>query len=241
MRKYFFLLGIAIILAAVPLKANAQSTEGSDGDVVDDRHKVKAPALAIKWSPLHLIYFYPSVQVAIEHRLFKNLNVQYDLGLIVDYPQSDSEDFSDKHGYRVIGELRYYVPSPPKVPFYVATELYHSKIAFTRSQVVGYGCETGDCDYFQYVDYDIETINRGIGIKFGVLLYPGWNKNRSFFFDINAGGAFRDITYKDIGRPNDGPGEVFYDNDNDRLFAPSEQSRTQIRFVLGVRLGYTFL
>jgi hypothetical protein len=234
MKKFFFLSVIFIVLLS-------HSSVAQDQAAADDRHIVKHPAFAIKWSPLHMAYFYPSFQVAIEHKVLKNLNFQYDLGWVLDYPHGDSEDFTDKRGYRLIGELRYFVPSPPKVPLYLAAELYHSKIQFTRSQVIGRECETGKCDYFEYVDYEVETVNQGVGIKFGVLLFPGWNKNRSFFFDINVGGAFRDITYKSNDKPVQSAGTVFYDNDEDHLFAPSEQSRTQMRFVLGVRLGYKFL
>jgi hypothetical protein len=232
MKKYIFLATTAIVLFA--LHAQAQSTD-------EENHIVKHPALAVKWSPLHLAYFYPSFQVSIEHKLLRNLSVQYDLGLILDYPNGDSEDFSDKRGYRFIGELRYYVPSPPKIPFYVAAEVYHSKVNFNRSQVIGRGCETGDCDYFEYVEYKMETVNKGVGFKFGVLLYPGWNRNRSFFFDINVGGAFRDITYESIGRPVQSASTVIYDNDESNLFSPSEQSRTQFRPVIGVILGYKIL
>jgi hypothetical protein len=234
MKKFFFFSVIFIVLLR-------HSSVAQEEAAADDSHIVKHPAFAIKWSPLHLAYFYPSIQIAIEHRVLKNLNAQYDLGWVLDYPHGDSEDFTDKRGYRLIGELRYFVPSPPKVPLYLAAELYHSKIQFTRSQVIGRKCETGQCDYFEYVDYEVETVNQGVGIKFGVLLFPGWNKNRSFFFDINVGGAFRDITYKSNDKPVQSVGTVFYDNDEDHLFAPSEQSRTQMRLVLGVRLGYKFL
>jgi hypothetical protein len=233
MKKFFFLSGICLVLLCHRSAAQDQTS--------DDSHIVKHPAFAVKWSPLHMAYFYPSFQFAIEHRLLKNLNVQYDLGWVLDYPHGDSEDFTDKQGYRFIGELRYYVPSPPKVPLYVAAELYHSKISFTRSQVVGRDCETGQCDYFEYLDYEIETVNKGVGIKFGVLLFPGWNKNRSFFFDINVGGAFRDIAYESIGKPIQSVETVVYDNDENNLFSPSEQSRTQLRPVIGVRLGYKIL
>jgi hypothetical protein len=232
MKKYFLLS--LVLTISYTLYAQDQSAD-------DDRKIVKHPALAIKWSPLHMIYFYPSFQVSLEHRILKRLNAQYDVGLIMDYPDGDSEDFSNKEGYRFIGELRYYVPSPPKVPLYVAAEVHHSKINFSRAEVVGYGCEFGNCDYFEYADYKIETINQGVGLKFGVLLFPGWNKNRSFFFDVNAGGAYRDISYQSIGKPIQSTGTVFYDNEEDHPFAPSEQSRSQFRLVLGVRLCYRFL
>src|SRR5690349_24433858 len=81
-------------------------SQESDDDTKTKRGVVKVPALAIKWSPLHLAYFYPSFQVAIEHKVFRDLNFQYDFGYVMDYPNGDSEDYSAKRGYRIIGQMR---------------------------------------------------------------------------------------------------------------------------------------
>jgi hypothetical protein len=207
----------------------AQENDGLKNDV-------KAPALSIKWSPVHLAYFYPSFQVALEHRIYKNLSAQYDFGYVLDYPNSDSEEYTDKRGYRFIGELRYYVPHPPKIPFYVAAEYYNSTISFDRFSVVGYNC-AGGCSFYEYVNYKVENKHNGYGMKFGILLYPGWNKNRSFFFDLNLGAAYRNITYTDIGKPVDS-NITYFDNDDSTPFSPSEQDRSGIRLIMGVRIGY---
>lgn len=203
-------------------------------------YRIEAPRLALKWSPLHHIYFYPSFQVALEHRFLKKMTLQYDLGFIIDYPGSDSEDYIDKRGFRGIAELRYYIPSPPKIPFYIAGEFYYSRIAFDRSQVMGYDCNSGNCDYFEYVTYKVEHHHQGVGIKWGLLLFPGWNRNRSMFFDINAGMAIRSISYKDIDKPI-APGREFFDNDASTIFSPDEDDRIMPRVILGIRLGYKIL
>jgi hypothetical protein len=205
---------------------------------VQENNDVKAPILSIKWSPIHLAYFYPSFQVALEHRIYKNLSAQYDIGYILDYPNADSEEYTNKTGYRFIGELRYYVPHPPKIPFYVAAEYYNSRISFDRYSVVGYDCTAG-CSFYEYVNYKVENKHNGYGMKFGILLYPGWNKNKSFFFDLNFGAAYRNITYTDIGKPVDS-NITYFDNDDSTPFSPSEQDRSGIRLVMGVRIGYRF-
>jgi len=200
-------------------------------------NRIVQPKLAVKWSPLHLIYFYPSFQVALEHKLTQHVNLQYDLGWILNYPSSDDESFRNKAGFRGIVEARYYLPSPRKIPFYLAAEYYYSRVTFERSEVIGYGCESGDCDYFQYTTYQVIHHNQGAGMKFGLLLFPGWNRNKSFFFDINVGAAYRDITYS---QPNllTVPFSRSFGNDSNDVFAPSEKNHGEMRPVVGVRLGY---
>ncbi|AYB33957.1 hypothetical protein [Chryseolinea soli] len=205
--------------------------------VAQQSSRIEQPKLAVKWSPLHLIYFYPSFQVALEHKLTQHINLQYDLGWILNYPASGTEEFSNKSGYRGIAELRYYLPSPPKIPFYLAGEYYYSRVTFDRSEVIGYDCVSGNCDYFQYATYKVVHHNQGAGMKFGLLLFPGWNKNRSFFFDINVGMAYRSILYTDIGKPI-APGSESFDNHSDDIFAPTERDHGEFRLVVGVRLGY---
>ena len=63
----FCVFGLAIVLSIV---CKAQS------------YIIEPPRLAVKWSILHLVYFYPSIQVGLEHKLFKNVNMQYDLGWV---------------------------------------------------------------------------------------------------------------------------------------------------------------
>jgi hypothetical protein len=214
---------------------------GQDSSDNTRKEGVKVPALAIRWSPVHLAYFYPSLQIAVEHKVFKDLNFQYDFGYVLDYPNGDTEDYSNKRGYRLIGEMRYYVPHPPKIPFYVAAEYYYSNIQFDRSAVAGYDCN-GGCAFYQYTDYKVENKHKGYGMKFGVLLYPGWNKNKSFFFDINVGIANRTITYTDVGKPTGVNITYFDDYDESRRFwAPNERDITRMRLVLGVRIGYRIL
>jgi hypothetical protein len=200
-------------------------------------YRVEQPKLAIKWSPLHMLYFYPSFQVALEHKLTRQINLQYDLGWILNYPSSGTEDYSNKAGYRAIAELRYYLPSPAKIPFYIAGEYYYSRVTFNRSEVIGYDCVSGNCDYFQYATYEVVHHNQGVGIKYGLLLFPGWSRNRSFFFDVNVGAAYRSIFYADVGKPAS-QGVQSFSNNHDNIFAPTEKDHGEFRLIVGVRLGY---
>ena len=214
----------------------------SAGFAQEDR--ITPPRLAVKWSVSHLFYFYPSLQFALEHKLTNNLNIQYDLGWIFERPYliQENTDYQNKSGFRGIAELRYYIPSHPKIPFYLAGEFYYSNVTFDRSTVVGYGCENGDCNYFESVATKVRNDHHGAGLKYGILLYPGWNKNRTFFFDLNIGIAYRRIAYTDIGAPLPANTEIFDDEYEGFSFAsPDETDRYEFRPVLGCRLSYAFL
>lgn len=200
---------------------------------------IEPPRLAVKLSMLHVFYFYPSMQIAVEHKLFKRFNLQYDLGVVFNISSNNSEMYQNKKGFRGIAELRYYIPSPPKVPFYIAGEFYCSRITFNRSLVMGYECGGGDCASFEYVTFKVRNNHQGIGLKYGILLYPGWNRNRSLFFDINGGLAYRSIAYYEIEKPIANNSE-FFNDDSSNFFYPNENDRTEFRPVLGVRIGYSF-
>jgi hypothetical protein len=202
---------------------------------------IEPPRLAVKWSFPHLLYFYPSIQIGLEHKLFDRVNLQYDLGLVFHPPLSSNKSYENRRGFRGIGELRYYVPSPPKIPFYLAGEFYYSKIQFDRSNVIGYDC-SGDCLYYEYITYRMDHRQQGVGLKYGLLLFPGWNRNRSFFFDINAGVSYRSVRYSEPGKPT-APNITFFENDedDDNLFSPDEHDRTEFRPMIGIRIGYSFI
>jgi hypothetical protein len=207
--------------------------------IAQDGH-IAPPRLSVKWSPLHLIYFYPSIQIGIEHKLFNNITLQYDLGLVVDLGIRSGEEFADRHGFRGIAEVRYYIPSPPKIPFYIAGEFYYSNIRFDRSNIIGYDCYGGDCFYYEHITYRVKNGHQGAGLKYGILLFPGWNKNRSFFFDLNVGVAYRSISYHHPGKPA-APNVTYFENEDEFFIRPSEKDRREFRPVLGFRLGYSFI
>lgn len=201
--------------------------------------RIGPPRIAVKWSPSHLIYFYPSIQVATEIKIINNWSIQYDLGIVLEPPLSDNEDYMRRRGYRGIAELRYYIPSPPKIPFYVAAEYYSSAVRFNRSSVIGYDCGGEECVYYEYVTYNMRHKNEGIGLKYGILLFPGWNRNRTFFFDCNVGLAYRSISYHSTNMP-EGNSITSFKNDEFILFRPSEKDRREFRPVVGLRIGYSF-
>src|SRR6478752_3563681 len=77
---------LCIVLMLFSHLGFGQVTLRKDSDPGATRKKegaIGAPGLSFKWSPLHLFYYFPSVQLSMEHKLFKNINLQYDAGWIV--------------------------------------------------------------------------------------------------------------------------------------------------------------
>jgi len=234
--RRYVLLATVSLCACCMVRGQQQEPDEKPG-----HSPVIAPKLALKWSVLHLMYFYPSWQFSLEHRLLKTLNIQYDGGWVVN-SQPNFSGYENKRGYRMSVELRYYLPSSPQmVPFYFAGELYYHNIRFDRSETIGFNCATGMCDYYQFVTYPVKTEELGPGIKFGMLMFPGWRKNRSFFFDLNGGFAYRKINYSYSLRPSGEGIEQVGDIHGLRLFAPNEAVSERIRFIIGARFCYRFL
>ena len=70
---------------------------------------------------------------------------------------------------------------------------------------------------------------------------PAGIKNRTFFFDLNIGVAYRWIEYTDIGNPFPANVEIFDNEHGDMFGSPDETDRYEFRPVLGCRLSYSFL
>src|SRR5687767_14554290 len=67
------------------------------------------PDMAIKFSPIHLINFYPTVQLAFEKKIRKKLTAQIDLGYILQNNKLRGNDFGNMRGYKTKAEARQYI------------------------------------------------------------------------------------------------------------------------------------
>ena len=225
----------------LPVGILALLMAGTIHQSIAQSYRIEPPRLAVKWSPIHLINFYPSIQIGLEHKLFRNITMQYELGAIIDMGVMSNDDFIDQRGFRAIGEVRYYLPSPPKIPFYIAGEYYYGDIRFDRSDVIGYNCQGGECLYFEYITHRVNHRHQGVGLKYGILLFPGWNKNRKFFFDLNVGAAYRSIRYNYPELPDGNDITRFEQKSDDHIFRPEENKGRHVRPVVGLRMSYVIM
>src|SRR5688572_6403800 len=93
------------------------------------------PALTVKFSPLHLINFYPTIQLAVERKIKGKLSGQVDLGYIV-RSQPDNSAFSNMRGYKAKAEARQYIIEgrDRNRVLYGALELYRNAVDFDRRE-----------------------------------------------------------------------------------------------------------
>lgn len=225
MNKYILFL---ICLAAGGV-ACAQDTTGFSRVV---------PRHAIRFSPFHLINFYPTLQLGYETRLSERVTLYLEGGYVVRMDNYDDQDFRDKRGFKAKIEPRYYMTVNRKGTFtsYLATEFYYNHVNFDRTRRVT-ECFDLECqNLFQrnYL-YKVRYREPGFGFKYGIMVYVN-----NFFFDFNSGFAIRFISYEEppvSGQPQWGEDDVvgFFDLD-----IPNQRSRTGFMPLLGIRTGYRF-
>lgn len=189
------------------------------------------PDKAIKISPLHLMNFYPTIEVSYEQKVLPAVTLQLELGYVLDYGDRRNGEFADMRGIKTKLEGRYYFwgRTDRMKMYYLSLEPYVNVINFDRLDSRR-ECFDLECNhvYTREYFYKMEYREQGVSIKAGLIRYYG----PKFFFDINSGFTFRNIQYTE-------PDNLIREFD-DWAFAevPNEDDRVAISPSLGVRLGY---
>jgi hypothetical protein len=187
-----------------------------------------APSKVIKFSPLHLMNFYPTIELSYEHRVADRFTLQGEFGYVLDYENNTDTEFKDKRGFKAKLEPRYYLAYSEKhMSFYTSAEVYFNHINFDRETYVN-GCIDQRCD-FQFVqrtNFEVKYREHGASIKLGWIIHM-----HRFLFDLNSGWTVRFIRYS-------GQHENFDDMVEVLDFGPNEADRTRLSPNLGIRFGY---
>lgn len=193
------------------------------------RHK---PQHALKFSPLHLWGFYPTLQFAYEVSLTQRLGFQVDAGYVLNAYSNTNSDFQDKRGTKLKVEGRYYFESLPNSPdgFYVSIEPYLNLVNFDRTGSVN-ECFDGTCQnmFVRYFTSKVKYRENGVSCKVGYLIFFDEN----ILLDINAGWSLRNIRYYGNEGTTSDMIEFF-------SFEPNEEDRVVLTPTLGIRVGYRF-
>lgn len=201
----------------------------------DEPSPAIAPAWAFKWSPLHLLNYYPTAQFAVERRLAPNYSVVIDGGFVIkNLGDNENESAFDKNGYKLKFEPRYYFFSPGShvMNFFLAPEFYVNHVDYKRSATYGKNCdEFGQCDYFQLETYRMNYREKGLNFKVGVSHIFSTRLMLEYWLGV----AYRDIAYKQIDFPD---GTPFLTESAWIEWEPTEESRTIIRPTMSFRVGY---
>src|SRR5687768_9130070 len=96
------------------------------------------PDMAIKVSPLHLLNFYPTIDVAYEQRIRPRFTVQLGFGYVLDVAGDEYERYQNKNGFKLKLEGRHYFGAEDERnrTFYTSLEPYMNAIDFDRRTVV---------------------------------------------------------------------------------------------------------
>ena len=191
------------------------------------------PDQTIKVSPLHLLNFYPTIEVSFEKRIFPVVTAQLEFGYVLNYGSNVDRKYQNKRGVKVKLEGRYYFTSISERDrlYYATVEPYANRINFDRYSVVE-ECFDRDCNnvYTRQYNDRVEYRESGVSLKLGTLRYIGYRA----FFDFTAGVTLRNIRYIE-------PARTRGLNENDELVffqVPNEDDRTIPSPCLGVRFGY---
>ena len=184
------------------------------------------PKSIVKYSPLHLLNHYPTIQLAYEQGLGGKWTAQIDVGYVINYDNIDS-DFEDKRGFKLKVEPRYYFADKIEkhVLFYLAVEYYINRINFDRSERRE-ECFDVTCNHRYMRTYDFEVKYREMGstFKFGKLKWYG-----DIALDFNFGLSLRYIRY------HHPPGSLPLDG---WFRFINEEDRTAFSPYISGRIGY---
>jgi hypothetical protein len=199
------------------------------------RYNRLVPRHALKFSPFHLINFYPTLEFSYEKKITHTFTAQAEYGHVINYSNQD-ESYRNKRGYKMKLEVRkYFAPVVHRrLLFYGAAEYYKNDITFDR-QFTTRECFGNDCEHsiIRYQYYPVQYIEQGFSVKFGLIKYFF----SDFFLDINSGWTIRFVDYDEV-IPKGIP--AFPEGMEDDLFfdIPNEEDRVVPCPVLGIRIGY---
>jgi hypothetical protein len=155
------------------------------------------PDKAIKISPLHLLNFYPTIEVSYEQQLWPEITAQIEAGWVLPTDTyGDDEDFQNKRGVKLKLEGRYYYwgRTARRVLNYVSVEPYMNVINFDRQQTRT-ECFDVECNsmFTRTTLEKMEYREQGVSAKLGLLKY--WSGK--IFIDLTCGVTLRNIRYSD--------------------------------------------
>lgn len=189
------------------------------------------PERAVKFSPFHLVNFYPTVELSYEHRIKPSATLQLELGYVLDYSTNTSERYSDKRGIKAKLEVRKYFALANKrrrKGFYWAAETYVNIINFDRERTQE-ECFDLECNHVYFRRYENKARYReqGLSLKIGSIRYF----DSRIFIDLNTGVTLRNVDYHT-------PPAGFRGDVLPVFEIPYESDRVTVGPNLGIRVGY---
>lgn len=224
------IIQVLLLILATSVTVNGQDNKNNDkiyGGI---------PALSVKWSPLHLINTFPTVQVDTEVRVRDRITVQVGGSPVIYLRGTDHRyRMHDKRGYKLKSEVRYYfqpVHPEDKKMVYVSLSFDYNRLKNDKTVTFEYDCSGSGCQYRQRTEIEERRIIYSLTNRIGLQRYL----SPRFLIDINAGWGVRWGNFSLFNEPED------YDRRNedegvfDDLFF-GDYVETRVAVGLGVKLS----
>jgi hypothetical protein len=197
------------------------------------------PKHSVKWSPFHAVSFYPTIQVAYEHKLRERFTLQFEVGYVLTDWAFDfflTEKYRNKQGAKVKLAGKYF-HSPviySRSARYFSVEPYWNHVDFDRVDHTT-ECLDRDCNssYTRRREYEISYREKGLSLKYGLMTRAG-----KLVMDLNVGLSFRFINYLKPEELTPGSAGDFFEGSSFGL--PNESNRFGLSPTGGIRVGYAF-
>ncbi|HEY0744331.1 MAG TPA: hypothetical protein VGD40_22845 [Chryseosolibacter sp.] len=214
------------LLAATVVSLSGYSQGGSDSLTMAEL----VPQQAVKLSPLHLINFYPTIQMSFEQKVASHVTMQVEGGYVLNYNNDLDGDYFNKRGGKAKLEGRYYFfgRTDKQKMYYVAGEVYYNFVNFNRNATQR-ECFDIECEheFIRTITGKMAYREKGFTIKAGLFKYFG-----KFFFDLSSGWTIRAVNYQELTNvlPADEEWQIWE--------IPNEEDRVVPGPYVGGRLGY---
>lgn len=175
------------------------------------------PDLIFKVNPSPIFSFYSSFMFGLEHRIYRNLYMQYEGGRIKPFGDNwDYKAYQNLKGGRGTMQLRYYAEQLNSRGIFFGVEATLRLVNYERKNTFGFDCEEfANCAYFRYIAFKETDLNKGLGICAGAqdLL---WER---ITFEFSGSIGLNHSTFSTFGKPVNFSQEYGKVNSDDHLFS----------------------
>ena len=168
------------------------------------------PGKTLKYSLLDMVTFTgSSFLLSYEQPFNKRFSVQLEGGYAIspDYGFFGSSDNKNINGYKIKGELRYYLQNNKTSFSHIGLQfMYHS----LSGRIVDDFCRDG-CNYFQQIEYEKDFSNRGVHFINGLSTYVAKNVlfEAGYFLGVRIRKQYDKGIPDDAEQANDDSGSIF--------------------------------
>ena len=213
------------LLALCVLNAQAQES--------DSTNRRGIPKLAIKWSPLHLINTFPTVQIDAEAKIAEHWSFQAGGSPVIyfDDDRQNSTSFN-RRGFKLKSEVRYYLTKQLNTKatiFYTGLGFDYNNLLY--NSIRNYYFECGpDCYYRERRSIENKKKIYSLTHRLGLQTYmTDW-----LLFDVNLGWGARWGYYE-----GDAPIGASWSEDSDVWFSDFDSDFVETRPAIGIGVKFS--